>query len=338
MQHGEPNRAKWDLDKTAVLPSVDPPSTPKEDPPSIPPPFYESGLFWGAFTTAIAIVLVVVAARIKDLRWLLWLSWPFFCLGTWAACRYIRKASYKWVTMLLICVAIGIGLLWGYKKLSSDDLLIRIEPEHGILVSTTGTFTLSAVNDGSDIDHIWVTRDYFIAQKDGRSINIKNILRLECGPDHAADVLPLEFKPSPDFEGTIDGSASPVSVTQAGSPINTILRTNQQFPISITHSGWVTLAYKIAKSSFHGKSLLGIRIILAFRRFSDQKEVKSVRVFEISEDSQPGSWSLSAPHALRMKRPSDAFMIEDVLPYAESTNRWSGLLVHYKNGKPVSVD
>ena len=34
-------------------------------------PWYERGLFWGVFSTAITLVLMVIAAESKDIRWLL---------------------------------------------------------------------------------------------------------------------------------------------------------------------------------------------------------------------------------------------------------------------------
>ena len=52
-------------------------------------PWYESGLLWGALGMAVAIVLVVVAAMVKDLRWLLGISWPFFGLS----CGFRGKAG-----------------------------------------------------------------------------------------------------------------------------------------------------------------------------------------------------------------------------------------------------
>jgi hypothetical protein len=226
-----------------------------------------------------------------------------------------------------------------YQELAaSTQPFMRLEPEHGVLLSDTGYFTLTAVNGGADIDHIWITRNYFVAQIDERrNIRFKNILTLECGPDRVGDVLPVEFTPSSDFEGTIDGSVIPISVKQVvGGVPDMVFRTNQPFRIVLTHAGWVSLAYKTAKSSFVGQSLLGIRVILAFRRFSDQREFKNVYVFELAED-KPDVWSLSSPSEVRIKRPSVGFNLEDVASLMQSVDRWSGLQVHYKGGKAVSA-
>jgi hypothetical protein len=43
--------------------------------------------FWGAAGTCITIVLTVVAAMTKDLRWLLILAWPFSGIAIWDAAR-----------------------------------------------------------------------------------------------------------------------------------------------------------------------------------------------------------------------------------------------------------
>jgi hypothetical protein len=44
-------------------------------------PWYQSTLLWGCIGAFLAIVLTVVAAMMKDIRWLLFVAWPFaiFC-------------------------------------------------------------------------------------------------------------------------------------------------------------------------------------------------------------------------------------------------------------------
>ena len=84
-------------------------------------PWYESGLLWGAFGTGIAIVLVVVAAMVKDLRWLLWISWPFSCLGIWAMCRNIAQTVRRRTATITCSVIVGAALLWGYISLKGAD-------------------------------------------------------------------------------------------------------------------------------------------------------------------------------------------------------------------------
>jgi hypothetical protein len=52
--------------------------------PSVAAPWYESTLLWGAGGIFVAIILTVVAAMMKDLRWLLIVAWPFFGLAAFA--------------------------------------------------------------------------------------------------------------------------------------------------------------------------------------------------------------------------------------------------------------
>jgi hypothetical protein len=311
-------------------------------------PWYESTLLWGASATAISLVLAVVAAMRHDLRWLLFIAWPFSCAAIWAIAKNFNSTLTRRGLTVIGSILLACGLGWLYASLKPEpsvtalpDPLVRVEPEHGSLGSTNGSFTLTAVNDGVDIDQVWVTKNYFVAQNDGKSICLKNILSIECTPDRAADILAPAINPSRDFDGTLNDSMASMSVKQVlGSAVNTMLRTNQQFPIAVTCTGWVQVAYQVAKASFQGRSLLAVRIILAFRRFSDQKEFKIVRVFEISDESGQGIRTLWAPSAFPMKQSpsSTVFTIEDVIPYLQSTDHWSGLRVRYKDGKPVSAD
>ena len=75
-------------------------------------PWYESTALWGALGAAVAIVLVVVAAMVKDLRWLLIVAWPFFCLAGWAALRGVKRSIIKWPSIGFTSCLIGCGLLW----------------------------------------------------------------------------------------------------------------------------------------------------------------------------------------------------------------------------------
>lgn len=50
-------------------------------------PFHQSTLFWGCAGAVITIVLTVVAAMTKDLRWLLVFAWPFASVAIWEFAR-----------------------------------------------------------------------------------------------------------------------------------------------------------------------------------------------------------------------------------------------------------
>ena len=77
------------------------------------PPWYESGLFWGCLSLAAAIVLTVIAAMLKDFRWLLFLVWPLMGICFLLLCRALNKSLRKWSWVLFATLCIGAaGGLW----------------------------------------------------------------------------------------------------------------------------------------------------------------------------------------------------------------------------------
>jgi hypothetical protein len=84
-----------------------------------PPRWYErtleSTLLWGSLGTAIGIVLVVAAAMTKDLRGLLILAWPFFCLAAWAI---VKGSGVKRLARITVVASVIIGAsLYGLNRL-----------------------------------------------------------------------------------------------------------------------------------------------------------------------------------------------------------------------------
>ena len=71
-------------------------------------PWYESNLLWGPLGLAACIVLTVVAATKKDLRWLLWAAPPLFLFCFWIAIKRTKNTTLKWSVMaaflLLVCI------------------------------------------------------------------------------------------------------------------------------------------------------------------------------------------------------------------------------------------
>src|SRR6187551_3966087 len=66
-------------------------------------PLFESNLLWGAGALAIGIILTVVAATKQDLRWLLFIAWPFASLAGWRIFKPIASTI----------VEISLTVLWG---------------------------------------------------------------------------------------------------------------------------------------------------------------------------------------------------------------------------------
>jgi len=105
------------------------PQTPISNYPPSESPWYESTLLWGALGAAMAIVLTVIAALSKDLRWLLFLAWPFFGLTFWSLCRRVRIAPIRWAVLIvsLLVAAVGLYVLNAYLGPAGGRTFIQLE-------------------------------------------------------------------------------------------------------------------------------------------------------------------------------------------------------------------
>src|SRR5262249_18595375 len=89
-------------------------------------PFYQSTFFWGCVGAVITIVVRVVAAMIKDLRWLLVLAWPFIGLAVWEFSRtWSSPLVTKWLTGVGTLIT-GFGLLVLYIWLVPSSVKVPI--------------------------------------------------------------------------------------------------------------------------------------------------------------------------------------------------------------------
>jgi hypothetical protein len=101
------------------------------DPPK--PPFYQSTLLWGALSIAAAIVLTVVAAMTKDLRWLLIVAWPFFVLAFWELFRTIISAVVlRRVLIIMASFLAALGLFALNSWLSPSLRTLNAPSDHTI--------------------------------------------------------------------------------------------------------------------------------------------------------------------------------------------------------------
>lgn len=91
-------------------------------------PFYERSLFWGLVGLAAAIVLTVVAAVVKDLRWLLILAWLAMLIPLWLACREWRLQVGRWSLFIFLCGITGFSL-W--------RLNVKLRPKPNPMVAAT---------------------------------------------------------------------------------------------------------------------------------------------------------------------------------------------------------
>jgi hypothetical protein len=90
------------------------------------PPWYERGLFWGLISLAAAIVLTVIAAMQRDLRWLLMLVWPLTVIPLWLACRELKLQSARWS----LFVGLSLSTVFGLWRLNVVLKPLVIAPSH----------------------------------------------------------------------------------------------------------------------------------------------------------------------------------------------------------------
>lgn len=101
-------------------------------------PWYESGLFWGCASLAGAIVLTVIAAMLKDLRWLLVIAWPLAGVSVWVAFRELRNQVWRWFLFLALWAGTAIGL-WCLNSVLKPS--IKQPAEQAPPPTTTGSAT-----------------------------------------------------------------------------------------------------------------------------------------------------------------------------------------------------
>lgn len=85
------------------------------------PPWYESNLVWAPLAVGIGIILAVIAAMVKDVRWLLIFAWPFLALGVWGFCRGRFSTLIRRSVITSGSVLIAAGLVWLYVALPHPE-------------------------------------------------------------------------------------------------------------------------------------------------------------------------------------------------------------------------
>jgi hypothetical protein len=174
----------------------------------------------------------------------------------------------------------------------TPDPLVRIEPEEGTVSAQQeqeGLFKLTLQNDGVDIDHIDGKQDYFFAEKTGGTVRINRL----------AEAIDLFSPPMPS------------------------LRTNQSLPIPVNFNLVKSTVRGLGKFGYNG--LVGVRIRIAFRRYSDQKGFRVIKAYwAIGQSlSDPGGFNgLLAPEENNIRQSPDVFRFSEVLPYMNSDDHW----------------
>ena len=84
------------------------------------PQWYEGAVLWGAFSFVAAIILSVIAATVKDMRFLLFLAWPFALLAAWAAFQGVSSPRTRRAFITIVSQLCAGGLYWLYVVLTPE--------------------------------------------------------------------------------------------------------------------------------------------------------------------------------------------------------------------------
>jgi hypothetical protein len=119
-------------------------------------PFHQSTLFWGSLSAALAIILTVIAATMKDIRWLLGFAWPFTSLAVWEFSRtWGTPRQIKWITITgsTITAALMAALYIFLSPLALPVSLPTTSSPKVVLLSSPGQ--LKIVNNDSQTLELW---------------------------------------------------------------------------------------------------------------------------------------------------------------------------------------
>jgi hypothetical protein len=145
-------------------------------PPDKEIPWYESGRFWGGATTAISILIAVVSAALKDIRWLVFLAWPFAVLSWAVICKPLKESRWhwRWSLLLFLAIATAVGVwrlyVWLPRPESSSTktekpaptpvpVPVPVEPQALPVPSFAFSAEIKIVSPGSgDFNGFWIMK------------------------------------------------------------------------------------------------------------------------------------------------------------------------------------
>jgi hypothetical protein len=229
--------------------------------------------------------------------------------------RSIQILSY--VLLALIGAAAGLGIHVAIDKQESelvsriaalttprgihlqDEPHISIQPDspQGSLSGKNGEFTIHLLNQGVDIDYVGTKEDFFWAENDPKL----KIYRIQTS------------------------SFPPEAATRP-------LRANQSADIPVTFNGYIRQIYNGLRKGGH-VGILGVKITITFRRFSDETDFSRSKSYEASGNDLQ---SLSPPTDLK-PTPNGPFLFENVVPYLDSLDHWSDPVFTLHRDRSVSI-
>jgi hypothetical protein len=178
--------------------------------------------------------------------------------------------------------------------------LLYVQPDTAIR-NDKGSFLLHLQNSGPDIDYVGVDYDYFVAKKKDNKIVIYRTVHFQDAP--SPNIRPL--------------------------------KTNQAKLVTLNFSGYTTAIYNSLAESQYGYVLEGVRLIVTFRRYSDDKRYRQIWSYVCNRGDcnfvyAPGtSFDQSGP-------PGTSFLsFNDIVPYMESNEHWEDPVVQVPPTKVV---
>jgi hypothetical protein len=85
----------------------------------------QSTLFWGCIGAVMAIVLMVIAAMMHDVRWVLAFAWPFAVFAAWEFARTcLDRKTAIWIATGIAAVVSGAFLGWLYFALAPAEPVV----------------------------------------------------------------------------------------------------------------------------------------------------------------------------------------------------------------------
>lgn len=211
-----------------------------------------------------------------------------------------KRRIYQLCAVLGCVLAVGICTVWSQSPLvirpvpgpsvPQPEPVLYLQPDYA-LRNPHGSFSLQLLNSGPDIEHVSIHLDYFVAQKKEMSILINRVFQVEEAP------TPLP------------------------------MRTNQSKTVDVSFSGgYMTALY--AHFGFKYPALLGVKVTVTFRRYSDGKRFSKVWTYAVV--GTPGSNEFkilySAGTLFDTSGPPEnkdrAVSLSEVIPYIDSNDHW----------------
>jgi hypothetical protein len=168
---GKASREKWERKFQAALERV------PQIKPATQSPWYETNLLWVPLTTALAIILFVVAAMMKgDLRFLLWVALALFIHPSWILIKNIgiKRLSFQKASFLVHLLLATLGTYGFYSFLAEEPIAVspsEVKLTHLFDSQSTmrGIIDVSIYNKGDDPYYeIWtkivINSDFLSAQ------------------------------------------------------------------------------------------------------------------------------------------------------------------------------